>query len=89
MSERNKCCDIKSESIVTDENSMVQEGLICYCFNHSKKELYEAIQSKKEQEVIEDIKSKMVEPGCFCKTSNPSGKCCLGDIKKFIKAYKE
>lgn len=64
------------------------DGLICYCFNHSKEELYHAIQNGKENDILEDIKSKMKDPGCFCETANPSGKCCIADNIAFIKHFK-
>jgi hypothetical protein len=82
-----KCCDKNSKN----DDSKIEinlDGLICYCFKHSKKELYEAIKNGSEQEVIDDIKAKIKDPGCFCETANPSGKCCLGDINKFIKGVK-
>ena len=78
------CCD-------KDEKSDVEfnlEGLICYCFKHSKQELYDAIQEGTEQEILDDIKAKMKDPGCFCETANPSGKCCLADNMAFIKHFK-
>ena len=64
------------------------DGLICYCFKKSKKELFEAVKNGKEELFVEVVKSKMKDPGCFCETSNPSGKCCLSDIQALIKAVK-
>lgn len=75
------CCDEKNESKITQ---LSLDGLICYCFKHSKKELFKAIQNNKQNEILDDIKAKMKDPGCFCETANPSGECCLGDVKKFI-----
>lgn len=63
------------------------DGLICYCFKKSKKELYENIKSGTQGLVLDEIKSKMKNPGCFCETANPSGKCCLADVQAFIKAF--
>lgn len=77
------CCDKKEESKV----ELSKEGLICYCFKHSKQELFDAIQAGREKEILDDIKSKMKDPGCFCETANPSGKCCLADNMAFIKHY--
>jgi hypothetical protein len=48
--------------------------LICYCFKKSKKELFDAAKSGEENLIVDDIKSKMKNPGCFCETANPSGK---------------
>lgn len=77
-------CSNKKEDIKVEFN---KEGLICYCFKHSKQELYNAIQEGREKEILDDIKSKMKNPGCFCETANPSGKCCLADNLAFIKHY--
>lgn len=81
-----KCCDSdKPEIISVGDDSL--EGLICYCFQHSKKELFKAIKNGSEQNIVNDIKTKIKNLGCFCETSNPSGKCCLSDIFSFIKNF--
>lgn len=64
------------------------DGLICYCFEKSKRELLSAIEDKREETFLEYIKAKMKDPGCFCEKANPSGKCCLQDVKSFIEATK-
>ena len=80
------CCDKKQT--VNNKVSGDLDGLICYCFNHSKQSLFDAIHSNNEQEIVNDIKKKMKDPGCFCETSNPSGKCCMADVMGFIKHHK-
>ena len=60
------------------------DGQLCYCFNSKEKDFQSAIENNREQILIDEIKSKMKNPGCFCETSNPTGKCCLNDIKNFI-----
>lgn len=82
-----KCCDSEQ----SDKNSTLDDsldGLLCYCFKHSKIELFDAVKNGREQEIIDDIKAKIKDPGCFCETANPSGKCCLSDISKFVKKFK-
>jgi hypothetical protein len=78
------CCDSNKKSKL----DLNLEGLICYCFKHSKQELHDAIQKGNEKEILDNIKVKMKDPGCFCETSNPSGKCCLSDLNTFIKHFK-
>jgi NAD(P)H-nitrite reductase large subunit len=80
------CCDKSKKEKVNIEFN--KEGLICYCFKHSKQELFDAIQSGNEKDILDDIKSKMKDPGCFCETANPSGKCCLADNMAYIKHFK-
>jgi hypothetical protein len=82
------CCDKKNQSIETQVNLGKLEEYICFCFKKSKKELFVAVKGGVEGLIIEDIKSKMKDPGCFCETSNPSGQCCLSDIQAFIKTVK-
>ena len=65
------------------------EGLICYCFKKSKKELFDAAKKGEENLIVDDIKIKMNDLGCFCETANPSGKCCLPNVLALIKAAKK
>ena len=83
------CCNDKKSQLAEVGTSKDLEGLICYCFHHSRKELYEAILNSEEEKIINDIKSKMKDPGCFCESSNPSGKCCMTDIVGFINHFKK
>ncbi|MCO4795433.1 MAG: hypothetical protein KC493_17060 [Bacteriovoracaceae bacterium] len=80
------CCSRNND----DKNQKIDldnlDGLICYCFKKSKKELFEAVKNGEENLIVDDIKSKMKNPGCFCETANPSGKCCLSDVQAFVKA---
>lgn len=75
-----KCCNKNEKS----EIEFNLDGLICYCFKHSKKDLFDAVNSGTEKEIMNDIKSKMKNPGCFCEKSNPSGKCCMVDVMAFV-----
>ncbi len=80
-----KCCENnQSEPIKIDLSSMV-----CYCFQKSQRELFDAVKNQKGLDFLNDIKSKMKDPGCFCETANPSGKCCLVDVKFLISSFKE
>ncbi|MBT3585845.1 MAG: hypothetical protein HN509_13145 [Halobacteriovoraceae bacterium] len=63
--------------------------MICYCFKRSKKQLEQAVEEGREQQFIEEVKALMSDPGCFCETANPSGKCCLKDIDLYIEKIKK
>ncbi len=80
------CCSNNREGKVQSVDLKNLDGLICYCFEKSKKELFNAVKNGEEALIIEDIKLKIKNPGCFCKTANPSGKCCLPDVQEFIRA---
>lgn len=62
-------------------------GLICYCFNKSRAEVLLAIKNGEASLIVDEVKSKMKDPGCFCEKSNPSGKCCLKDFRDFIELH--
>ncbi len=79
------CCNNNAEK---KEKAKVIPGRLCYCFKYSEGDFRVAISQNKESDLLDDIKSKMKDPGCFCETANPSGKCCLADINKFIKEEK-
>ncbi|WP_297453309.1 hypothetical protein [Persephonella sp.] len=49
---------------------------ICYCFGYNIEDLNE--------NTVEEIKQKIKEIGCQCEIKNPSGRCCLSDIKDFL-----
>ncbi|MBT7610364.1 MAG: hypothetical protein HN576_11455 [Bacteriovoracaceae bacterium] len=84
----NDCCSNKRDEKEKIQDLENRDGLICYCFKKSKKQLFDAVKSKEDDLFVDDIKSKMKSPGCFCETANPSGKCCLSDVQAFIKALK-
>jgi len=65
-----------------------KSGFICFCFQYSKESLLEAIREERENEFIKNLQMRMKDPGCFCERANPSGKCCLADIHRFIELNK-
>lgn len=75
------CCS-KSNSVKKPRKI---EGKLCYCFNYTENQFLLAIRDYNENKLINEIKRKMKSHGCFCEKSNPSGKCCLKDITKFVK----
>lgn len=80
-----KCCNKDSKD---SPQAKVILGRLCYCFKYSEDDFKSALNEGKETELIEEIKSKMKDLGCFCEKANPSGKCCLMDIQKFIEKSK-
>ncbi len=89
-------CDViyfQEETILRQDDLIVTVGLkegaipatICYCFGWTKEKIEKEIKTYGKSFAPEDIKAKMKDPGCSCKTLNPSGRCCLGDISKAIK----
>ena len=65
------------------------ERPLCYCFGHSVGSIKDELGTKRHSDAVEDIRTKMKDPGCHCETSNPSGSCCLGSVTKGIQIARE
>jgi len=87
----------RDKTILTQKDMKVVVGLkegasparVCYCFDWTKEKIKAELEKNGETNALEDIKSKMENPGCSCEILNPSGGCCLGDTTKVIKEIKE
>ena len=87
----------RDETILTQKDMRVVVGLkdgakpatVCYCFEWTKEKIKAELQEKGDTVALEDIKTKMENPGCACDVLNPSGGCCLGDTTKAIKEIKK
>jgi len=53
---------------------------LCYCFGFSEVDV-RARAAAGDERVSAVVKRRMQDPGCACATQNPSGHCCLGDIR--------
>ncbi len=73
---------------MTDAIDM-SDDRICYCFGWAKHRIADELEKTGSTKALHDIRFKMKTQGCSCTTLNPSGKCCLPDIKQFIKQKKE
>lgn len=66
----------------------IKEGVkpanLCYCFGWTKEKIEDEIKHTGKTKALNDIKEKMKNIGCLCEIKNPSGSCCLGDVKKAI-----
>ena len=59
---------------------------ICYCFGHTQESLREAWVSTGKDEAVAAIHIAVKAGTCRCETTNPQGRCCLGELQKFMKA---
>lgn len=83
----------KLNEIIKQEHLIKEVGLkewanpktVCYCFNWTKEKISDEVNKLGKTNAIGDISEKMNSIGCDCEHKNPSGKCCLKDVKKVIK----
>lgn len=88
-----KAIYFRGDEVLTQDDLKVSVGLkndapiknYCYCFGWSKEKIEQDIKDNGISTAIEDIKSKMNSIGCSCEVKNPSGKCCMVDVKKVVK----
>lgn len=62
------------------------DGLLCYCFEHRLGGIARDLCERGETRVFDRIKEKVKSNGCACDVRNPSGKCCLADVRRAILA---
>ena len=82
----------KINELIKQEHLIKEVGLkkwanpktVCYCFDWTQEKIEEEISKKGRTNAIEDISEKMNTIGCACEINNPSGQCCLKDVKRII-----
>ncbi|MBI1855875.1 MAG: copper chaperone Copz family protein [Chloroflexi bacterium] len=54
---------------------------VCYCFDISKKDIREEIEQTGRSTASLRIRKEVEAGNCACEIKNPSGRCCLGEIR--------
>lgn len=57
---------------------------VCYCFGYTEENIAEEIEQTCESTVIEWITERVQNEECACEYKNPTGRCCLGDIREAV-----
>ncbi len=60
-------------------------GLLCYCFRVRRNDVQAELERSGTTTVVERINEKVRAGQCACDVRNPSGKCCLGDVRRAVK----
>ena len=87
-----KAIYFKNSKVLTQADVNVSVGFkddakvknYCYCFGWTQERLKDDIKEHGKSTAIDDIKAKMDSIGCSCEVKNPSGKCCMSDVKKVV-----
>jgi len=57
------------------------EALVCFCFLHRREEIESEVRDPATSLLFEQIAAKVKAGHCACEVRNPSGRCCLGEVK--------
>jgi hypothetical protein len=57
------------------------DALVCYCFLHARMEIESELRQSGTSTVVDRIAAKVRARECACDVRNPSGQCCLGEVR--------
>ena len=84
-----KCCGKESQKKPLVRLFKASDSeVICYCKSVTKGEIIKAIKNG-AKDLVDIQKMTSANTGNKCKTMNPKGKCCAGDIKAILNLYKD
>ncbi len=61
------------------------DGLVCYCFLHRRGDLARELREGGPSRIFDAIRDAVDAGDCACEVRNPSGKCCLGEVRATIR----
>ena len=59
-------------------------GLVCYCFEHTEANLMEEVRLSGTSSTLASVEDQVRAGNCACEVRNPTGKCCLEDLKALV-----
>ena len=65
------------------------DGLVCYCFLHRKGDIVRQLAAAGTTDILDTIKQEVEAGTCACEVRNPSGKCCLGEVRDTIRELRQ
>ncbi len=54
---------------------------LCYCFGHTRRSIADEIAATRRSSVFAAVTHEVKAGHCACEVKNPSGRCCLGDVR--------
>ncbi len=63
--------------------------LVCHCFRHLYSEVEEEVLATGESSILESIRAQVLEKSCACEVRNPTGKCCLKNVRRVVDEAKK
>ncbi|MFQ5666896.1 MAG: (2Fe-2S)-binding protein [Candidatus Binatia bacterium] len=62
---------------------------LCYCFGHTRGAIATEITVTGQSSASAVISEEIRAGHCACEVKNPSGRCCLGDVRRYEKQVAE
>ena len=56
--------------------------MVCYCFGVTERMIHEEIQRTGRSSASARIRAEVKAGNCRCEVENPSGRCCLGEVRQ-------
>lgn len=66
----------------------VGQRVVCYCFGESDASIADEIERTGTSRAEERIRAHIIAGECACETQNPTGVCCLGEIRQAVRDLK-
>jgi hypothetical protein len=57
---------------------------VCYCFGFTRKAIQDEVAKTAHSTVADRIATEVKAGNCACEVKNPSGKCCLGNVRRVV-----
>lgn len=61
---------------------------LCYCFEFTRADVRREVAETGDSTIPDRIDTEVRAGRCACERKNPSGTCCLGDVRKAVKEAK-
>lgn len=58
---------------------------LCYCFGYTRRSIAEEIAATGRSGALAAVSRELRAGHCACAVKNPSGRCCIGDIRAYEK----
>ena len=65
------------------------DGLVCYCFLHRRADIARQLGETGRTDLFDSIQAEVEAGNCACEVRNPSGKCCLGEVRQAIRNFEQ
>jgi hypothetical protein len=57
---------------------------VCYCFGYTEEKIAGEIDENGESTVVDWITERVQADECACEYKNPTGQCCLGNVRRIV-----